>query len=172
MPPYSVYEVRMKYLFDIFKGFSSRIPEPENRRHSNEPPKAPPPVKRIFEFERRPDYLWGAKSDYEDLGYDESIGNNVRLAQWGRKYTDHAIEKTLPSGERYRHSGPNDSGEHTPSQSRSIMPSVVERTITYGERQVLRDGRVNYVLGDIRVGVSGDESIVHTVHKEPKKREP
>ena len=124
----------MKHLLDIFKGFSSRIPEPENRKHSNEPPKEPPPVKRHFEFERHPNHPWYSKSQYEDLGHNDKAGQNVRLAPWGRKYTDHAIDRTQPSGEKYVHNSPHDTGPYVPSEGRSIMPVIIERTIAYGQR--------------------------------------
>ncbi|MBN8520336.1 MAG: hypothetical protein J0L77_00365 [Alphaproteobacteria bacterium] len=158
----------------------------EASARNNQPPQPPsggsgggnsgggntPSASRPFNYERHPNYPWLPKSGYKDLGYDEKIGQNVRESAWGRRYTDHAIERTLPSGERYKHDGPNDRGKYSFSESRSIMPSAVERTIAYGRKEILADGRINYVYGDIRVGVSADEIVVHTVHKEPSKREP
>lgn len=122
-----------------------------------------PSASRPFNYERQPNYPWLPKSGYKDLGYDEKIAQNVRESAWGRRYTDHAIERTLPSGHRYP-SAPE-------SERRSIMPSAIERTIAYGRKEILADGRVNYVYGDIRVGVSADEKTVHTAINIPERKQ-
>jgi len=146
----------MKHILDIFRGFSSRIPEPENRSHSNEPPKEPPPVKRHFEFERHPNFPWLPHSGYEVV----RDSNRVRLSPWGRKYDNHAIDRTLPSGERYDHEG---AGKYMPSKGRSIAPAYVERTIAYGNRTVHKNGNVTYKLGDIEVGLNEEKNLVYHI---------
>ena len=133
-------------------GFSSRG---ANVTINNKPPSEPPKARRHFEFERK-QYPWMPHSGYENLG--QQGNQNVRLAPWGREYTDHAIDSTLPSGNRYS-TGAN-------PYHRSVMPSLVERTIAYGNPQVDSKGRKSYTLGEIQVGLTSDESkVFHVKYK-------
>jgi len=153
----------MKTIFDILRGFSSRIPEPENRVHRNEPPKEPPPVKRHFEFERHPNYPWLPHSGYETVHGDDTI----RLSEWGRKYTGKAIDRTQPSSERFGHPG---EGYYKRSRGRSIAPEFVENTIAYGNRSVDEDGNITYRLGDVEVGLNEEKNLVyHILYTHGKK---
>lgn len=128
-----------------------------------------PDMRRHFEFERN-QYPWKPHSGYEDLG---QIGNNnVRRAPWGREYTDHAIEATLPSGQRFNAKENtvdysfNRIEKYDVDDRRSVPPSYIERTICYGEKRVDDKGRVSYTLGDVIVGVTSDEKRVYHVRYE------
>lgn len=158
----------MKKIIYTLQGFSSRISDEQNRGSYNEPPNEPPPVKRHFEFERK-QYPWMPHSGYTDIGYNEEAKSNVLLSEWGRGFTPHAVDRTMPSGERYHHNGPYDTGPYEPSEGRSVSPGLVERTICYGHKVITNDGRTNYILGDLEVGVSKDENRVHYVNYTHKK---
>ncbi len=119
-----------------------------------------PPMKRHFEFERK-EYPWTPHSGYQP------VSNTVRVASWGRQYTNHAIDRTLPSGARHNHNG---IGDYNAPTGRSIPPLYVERTIAYGMEQTDKYGRKNYTSGDLTVGVSKDEKTVHHVRYEHKKK--
>lgn len=91
-------------------------------------------------------------------GYEPTKTPDVYKAPWGREYTGHAIDRTLPSGL---------SGE-----GRSIPPSVVELAIAHGLRTPYQPSGSNYPkgwtfsLGDIRVGTNYNETRVTTVINE------
>jgi hypothetical protein len=133
------------------------------------PPPSPPSALRPFNYERTPDYPWLPHSGYENKGYDEQIKHNIRLSQSGREWTDRAIEETLPSGVRYTHNNPNDSGPTQEQRNRSISPKNVEYVIGYGEPKIDERGRLNYVLGEVEVGVSKTGRIHHVKYVHRKK---
>jgi hypothetical protein len=157
------------YKFDLLQdnnpiGFSSRGADVTI---NHKPPSVPPKARRHFEFERK-QYPWLQRSDYENLGRQGM--QNVRLAPWGREYTDHAISSTLPSMTRYNKKD-NTTDPSIKLQNkyrdedeyRSVMPYVVERTICYGQSQVDKSGKITYILGDVEVGITSDEKKVYHI---------
>jgi len=109
---------------------------------------------------------WGFWKDYPKLKL-----NGREYAQIGaRLYTEHAVERFLPSGRRTIANVPVAEGEggghmfH--EKARSIAPAFVEETIQHGSRQYIAvkgEARTIHTLGDLEVVTTRDDHIVITI---------
>jgi hypothetical protein len=109
---------------------------------------------------------WGFWSDYP------KVNHNGRLyAKIGeRLYTEHAVERFLPSGRRTIGNVPisdREGGGHTYHRAaRSISPFYVELAITNGSKKWIVEKtelRTIHRFGDLEVVTTRDDSVVITV---------
>ncbi len=109
---------------------------------------------------------WGFWRDYPKVNL-----NGREYAQIGtRLYTEHAVERSLPSGRRTIANVPvanREGGGHMfLEKARSIAPAFVEDVIRMGSKtQVIEDAelRTIHTLGDLEVVTTRDEKIVITI---------
>jgi filamentous hemagglutinin len=109
---------------------------------------------------------WGFWKDYPKV-----MLNGREYAQIGdRLYTEHAVERFLPSGRRTIANLPVSEGEggghmyH--EKARSIPPFWVEEAIRHGSKAftvVKSELRTTHTLGDLEVVTTRDDHIVITV---------
>ena len=116
---------------------------------------------------------WGFWKDYPKVNR-----NGREYAQIGtRLYTEHAVERFLPSGRRTIGNVPvanREGGGHMfHEKGRSIAPQFVEDTIKCGQKQFViedRELRTIHTLGDLEVVTTRDEQIVITTGYHHRRR--
>jgi hypothetical protein len=109
---------------------------------------------------------WGFWRDYPKVKQ-----NGREYARIGtRLYTEHAVERFLPSGRRTIGNVPmanREGGGHMfHEKARSIAPQFVEETIQFGRKQLVTEGRelrTIHTLGDLEAVTTRDENIVITI---------
>jgi hypothetical protein len=109
---------------------------------------------------------WGFWRDYPKVKL-----NGREYAQIGeRLYTEHAVERFLPSGRRtianVERADQEGGGHMFHEKARSIAPVWVEDAIRYGAKEyivVKAEPRTIHTLGDLEVVTTRDSHIVITV---------
>lgn len=132
-----------------------------------------PNIGKHFEYERHAGYPWNSQSGYEPVPPSEALDGrkDIYEAPWGRHYTSHAIDRTLPKAlGPHEVSKPEKPGRQPKFEwgGRSIPPDIVEYVIAYGsESSYARNPQhKTYKLGDVEVGVGSDgKTVVHAKYQ-------
>lgn len=102
--------------------------------------------------------LWDSWDNYEKV-----YQNGQEYAKVGdRLYSQHAVERMQPSGDRY-----NSGGRFTynGTEGRSVAPQYVEDAIKTSKPEVQENGNISHKSGSLNVITNKDGAVVTIVHK-------